>query len=182
MVERVCMRVVATLLASGQTKMGVRKSWKTRVCMRVVSTFVASAWWKENESWWELVDRSLYESSFDFKYFWSNITIIMLSVAKRQRLLSLFDRRSPFISLLWEWCPWVGLDVSHLYAPERPNMAVDEEVNNTEEPDHVEVGEETPLMRPRRERRTPVWMKDYRKAWDLIEQHPQFKGGIELSG
>ena len=43
-------------------------------------------------------------------------------------------------------------------------MAVDEEVNNTEEPDHVEVGEDTPLMRPRRERRTPVWMKDYRKA------------------
>lgn len=48
--------------------------------------------------------------------------------------------------------------------PERPNMAVDEEVNNTEEQDHVEVGEDTPLMRPRRERRTPVWKKDYRKA------------------
>ena len=37
-----------------------------------------------------------------------------LSVAKRRRLLSLFDPHSPFISLLWEWCPWAGLDASHL--------------------------------------------------------------------
>ena len=37
-----------------------------------------------------------------------------LSVAKRRRLLSLFDPHSPFISLLWEWCSWAGLDASHL--------------------------------------------------------------------
>ena len=36
----------------------------------------------------------------------------MLSVAMRQRLLPSLDYCSPFISLLWEWCPWVGLYVS----------------------------------------------------------------------
>ena len=42
------------------------------------------------------------------------IIIIMLSVAMRQRLLPSLDYCSPFISLLWEWCPSVGLYDSQL--------------------------------------------------------------------
>ena len=42
------------------------------------------------------------------------VIIIMLSVAKRQRLLPSLDCCSPFISLLWEWCPGVDLYVSQL--------------------------------------------------------------------
>ena len=38
----------------------------------------------------------------------------MLSVAMRQRMLPSLDHCSPFISLLWDWCPWVGLYVSQL--------------------------------------------------------------------
>jgi len=57
----------------------------------------------------------------------------MLSVAIRQKLLPSLDWWSPFISLLWEWCPWVGLYVSQLQvsldgilAPERraPSLSV----------------------------------------------------------
>ena len=32
----------------------------------------------------------------------------------RQRLLPSLDCCSPFVSLLWEWCPWVGLYVPQL--------------------------------------------------------------------
>ena len=38
----------------------------------------------------------------------------MLSVAMRQRLLRSLDYWSPFISLLWEWSPSVGLYISQL--------------------------------------------------------------------
>ena len=38
----------------------------------------------------------------------------MLSVAMRQRMLPSLDHCSPFISLLWDWCQWVGLYVSQL--------------------------------------------------------------------
>ena len=39
----------------------------------------------------------------------------MPSVAMRQRLLPSLDYCSPFISLLWEWCPCVGLYISWWY-------------------------------------------------------------------
>ena len=60
--------------------------------------------------------------SICFQYFTSwhlcasrtHLIIIVLSVAKRQRLLPSLDSCSPFVSLLWEWCPWVDLYVSHL--------------------------------------------------------------------
>jgi len=44
----------------------------------------------------------------------SLLIIIMLSVAMRQRWLASLDCCSPFMSLLWEWCTWVGLYVSQL--------------------------------------------------------------------